>query len=123
MTGNGVEGPDRLGTQATAVALVGHGRVGEAVGEHYLTCLERGLYALFDVLGAGGEIEQDLGAGAELLICRIEEDGSDLAPDAGASGFGCLDHLASFGAEPLGEQAQLGGFAAAVGAFEVEEEA
>ena len=63
--GEQVELAHRLDPEPATRALVGERGVDEAVEQHPLAARERGLERLVDQLGAGGGVEQRLGAGAD----------------------------------------------------------
>jgi len=62
-----VERRERLPGQAAAVALVGHGRIGEAVADDPVTAIERGSDGFDEMVAPGGNHEQRLGLGVPAL--------------------------------------------------------
>src|SRR5947208_3061772 len=111
---------DQVGVDAAPVALIRHGRVGVAVGEHHAAALEPRADLLGDVLVARGHEQEDLderfGPDAGMLEQATHGD-----PEARPVGLtGPLDS-APFGAEPTSEAPHLGRLARPLDALERDE--
>ena len=70
------------------------------------------------MLGARGGEQQELGFGAHAGVAQIYQDVAYLVPDRCAAGFAGQEHVQAARLEVLGQKPGLGGFAAAVGAFQ-----
>ena len=101
-----VEVVDLLGAEVAPRALVGHRRVGVAVGQHHLAAVERRPDQLVDVVGLVGGEQQRLGARRDVVA--VQHEVADLAPEVGAPGLAGDRHRASGGLEGLAEQAPPG---------------
>ena len=121
--GDAIHIQHNLGSQPAAIALVGDGRIGEAVRQNDAAPGQRGKDQLVHILRAAGKHEQKFGGGCEFLVRGIEQNAADLLADAPAAGLRGFDYCLPVRAEAFGEHAHLGRFAAAVEAFEGDEEA
>jgi hypothetical protein len=117
--GEGDYFPDLFGIESAAMDLIGDGGIEKAVAEDNLAGGEGGTDDLTDELGAAGVEEEKLGLGGHVLIgFAVLEGVADFFADGGAARFAQNAHGAAKGAEAFGKGGDLGGFAAAFGAFE-----
>ena len=72
-------------------------------------------------MGAARHIEEHLGAGVDVFLAVLEEDGADLLADVGAPGVADDLGVEARGAGGVCEASELGGLARSVGALEDEE--
>ena len=105
---------------AAAGALVGEGRIGEAVAQDDLAALERRRDDALDVVAPRREHEQRLGDAVHRLV--QEQLAQRLRERRAARLAGADDALAAR-AQPLGERRDVGRLAGAVDAFEGDEAA
>ena len=120
--GDAIERRDGVGAQAAAVALIDQRRIGEAVGKHDFAAVQRRPDHFVHVLRARGEVEQQLGARAQFLIGRVEQDAADLHGDRRSAGLDGLDDRAAHVAQARRQPVHLGRLAGPVHAFEGDEE-
>ncbi len=121
--GEGVGRIDGFARQAAAVGLVGHRGVGEAVAQHHGPAAQGRRYDLVDQLRAGRLVDEQLGAVGEPGVGRVEHERAQGLAHRGAAGLAQAQHLEPVGAQPLGQKADVGRLAGAVGAFEGHERA
>lgn len=102
-------------------ALVGAGRVGEAVAEHVPAARQLGLNSFDQMLAPAGKNEQQLDRAVDPAPLPVEEDLANRLRERGAPGF-MRHHVWQIPRrEPGRRGAQLGRLAAAVETFEGEE--
>jgi hypothetical protein len=116
--GQAFERRDDLGTQLPAVTLIRGRGVVEAIRDDNPAGFESGEDDLLDVLGAGREVQEQLGNRPQVCRGGVQQNPADLPADARAPGLLRAYHLVAGCGEPLAEHSQLGGFAAAVDSFE-----
>lgn len=115
---------DVIQVEAAAVGLVGEGRIVEAVAEDDVTLGEGGADDFVDELCAAGVEEEEFGLRAHgVVLVAMLEGVADFFADGCSSGFTEGEDVVAEGAEVLGQALYLGGFTAAFGAFERDEEA
>ena len=103
--------------------LVGDRRVGEAVGDHDRTPLDRRFNDPPYVLGTVREIEQQLGLGGGRFPGRVEQHPADVAAERRSTGLARRHDLETGGAQRLDEPRGLRRLARAFDAFDSEERA
>lgn len=105
-----------------SVALIGAGRIGEAVADDDAAPVERGADARCDVLRAvGGEKEGFGPVGERFLGAGIQQEASDFGAHGGAAGFPGQDDLPVPGSQSFKKFDGLGRFPTAVNAFKRDE--
>ena len=120
--GEAVDLRDGIGGQLAGDALINGGGIEEAVAEHVFAGEKRGRDDLAHQLRAGGGEEQQLGLGTHLVALGVvDDDVADLLADLGAAGLAGGDDVLAGLLQMGREQGNLGGFAAAFGAFEGDE--
>jgi hypothetical protein len=112
------QGANALERQPSPEALISHRGVHVAVADHGATLGQGGLHHLGHVLGAIGEVEQQLGWRCYLLAAVVEDERADGDAQERAAGLLGEHHL---GTERFGQQARLGALPAALDAFEGDE--
>ena len=108
-------------TELAAAALVGFGRVGEAVAEDHFSGVESGLDDFGDGLGAVAEHERHFGHGGEAGGAGVEKNFADAVAGRGSAGLAGDDGLEAALLKPEGQALDLGGLAGTVKAFERDE--
>src|SRR6267143_4931796 len=101
--GETVQAGDDGGAKPAPVALIGHGRVGKAVAEHHGALLQRRADGLGHVLGAAGQVEQELAASLHAVVLGVQKDSPDLLADGRAAGLARLNDLVAERPEAPGE--------------------
>ena len=117
-----VERAHRLEVEAARVALVGEGRIREAVAEDDLPRVERGPDDLTHVLRAVRAVEEELGERRQRGGVGAEQEAANGGPGRRAARLARLEHAAAARAEVLGEVPQVGRLAGALDALEGDEQ-
>ena len=107
---------------ALAVALVGHGAVGEAVGDDVHAGGEGGEDRAVEVLGAGGEVKVRFGTGGPAVGAGEEHGAEGFGAGCAARFAGEQDGVAG-GGERVGQEAGLRALAGALPALQGDEAA
>ena len=126
---SGLKGPtdqkielrDELLVETQAVALIGHGRIGEAVRDHPLAFRQGRTHPRLQVLTARGEVQQRLGHRLPAPGLAGNQELADLLGARAAARLPGLDHLKAEVSQGFGEQADLGRLAGPFPAFEGDE--
>ena len=105
--------------KAVAIALIGHGRIGETVAQHPGAARQRRPDGLDQMVAPGGAVQQRLGAAVPAVDGAVDQQGADGLGAAGTAGFACRHHLAAPGRQHRGQQTDLGRFAGALAAPKV----
>ncbi len=106
----------------SAMALIGAGRIGEAVTDDDPTPFERGADARGDVLRAvGGEKKGFSAVGERFVGAGIEQEAPDFDAHVRTAGFTGQNDFAAFGPQSFKKFDGLGRFPTAVNAFERDE--
>src|SRR5665213_2158741 len=108
---------------APARALIGNGRIREAIRDDDLALIEGRKNPLLDVLRPGCKHQQQLDNRSDLFVGWVEQDAPDLLADGCAAGFHGFEHRPPLAAQTLRQHASLRAFAAAIGAFKSDEQA
>lgn len=120
--GEGVDGSGVSRIDAAGHALVDGGRVHEAVADDDAVFGEGWLDDFADELGAACGEEEEFGLGGEgLALRRVLEKMADRLACRCAAGFPEEKRVVARGAQVVGEEADLGGFPAALRPFECDE--
>jgi hypothetical protein len=101
----GLEGLEQRPALAAAEALVGKGRVGEAVAEDDIAARERGRDHPGDVVAARREHEQGL---AHAVHRAVQHELAQLLGELGAARLAGDDHAAAGGAQGVRRSARCG---------------
>jgi hypothetical protein len=109
-------------SQTAARALIGDGRIGEAIRDHDLPSSSAGRIHCSTFWARAANISSSSAVGLSSRIGRIEQNAPDLLADGVPPGS-TLSSTAGLRAQTFGQHAGLGAFAAAVGPFEGDEEA
>src|SRR6266508_3510771 len=119
--GESIEIANGLEVHAAAETLIGQGGVGVAVGDDDGAAAQSGTDHLRDVLLPRRHEEKSLGEGGGRNAFHLEEAANGRA-ERGAIGLARENDLAPLAAEPIGEEATVGGLAGAFHTLEGDEE-
>ena len=114
---DGVEAGDGLQGLLPGEPLVGDGGGGKAVGEHDGTKCQRRHDDFREVLGAIGEVEQQLGQRRGWGFRHVHQETAQLGAERGAARLARLHHGAALVAQRRSGETNLRGFAAPFDAF------
>ena len=112
---------DILHCKAPGGALVGEGRVGEAIAHDEFPRLESRPHHLAQVLGPVGKIEPQLALGTQTVVLRAQDDPADLFPDGGRAGLTRENALVTFATKSLRQPRGLSRLPGSFDAFESNE--
>ena len=103
--------------------MIGDRRIVKPVAQYNFTCLERRTNDFPHELGAAGVHEQELRLGSHgAVLFAVLEGVADFLADRSAAGFAQEADAPARVAQPLGEKADLGRLASALGAFQCDED-
>lgn len=115
--------PQGLAGQTAAIALVGEGRVGKAVGDYPLPLIQRRPNGLNEMDAPRCDHEQRLGLRIPALRRPFHEQSADFLGALGATGLARADDRQSRMAQGIREQRGLARFSRAFAALERDEAA
>ena len=121
--GDGVDRAHRVAAEAPREALVGVGRVEEAVADDDGPAVEGRAHDLCDELGARRLEEEQLAGRVHRLGLGVEQERADALAQGGAAGLAQADHLVPRRAQGVAQKRALGGLARAVDPLERHEHA
>lgn len=113
-----VQPQHRFAPQSSSSALVGLGRIREAVAKHHASFRECRQNHLVNVLSAGGEHQSHLGEWREAGSRRVQQHVADLFAGTGATRFPCDGDGDAVGTQGTSQFLDLRALAAAIEAFE-----
>ena len=114
----GVEFDNQAALKTTAAPLIGQGGIGVTVTQNDHSRLQSRAHDFVNMLGPSGGVEQQFGPGYQGLALRGQQNGSNLVSNRTTAGLAGGQHRPLGGSQPVGQQPQLGGFAAAFDPFQ-----
>lgn len=118
-----VERPERRAIQSACIALIGQGGVAETVTEHDGVLREGRFDDLYDMLAARGEDEERLGFWRDRFRRTIQQERADMFRERGPARLAGFHGAIASAPKMLSQQSGLGRFAAALDAFQRNEQA
>src|SRR5690606_7395209 len=116
------QGGNTLRSDAATAALVGIGGVGKAITDDHPPIGERRPDQAVEVLGPGGEHEQQLGVGVHWLLMQAQQHLTDALGQRGTARLAGNQRVAAAFPQGLGKDLEVGGFAGAFRSLERDEQ-